>query len=406
MLKTLLVLGLTVPSARAGTPLRLEDAFKEMLQHHPRLKAAQARVDGAREYARGVGSQPNPLLRLGDTLGQPVEEVNSVSQRLELGGQPRLREKAATAERDGLEQDRLETRRQMLRETSLAYYGLWQEQQRRSLAENRVELAQRLEKIAQRRLQVGEIPANQHLRVQLEVARAEADLATAKATEASAQARLSAAMGRPQPTPEILAEAPKELPEAPPLDLPELDSPAKSQLDTLPAIQRGQQDIAKAQTLTDLARKANSPDMYLSAYRSRLYDSNSVQGIQLSISLPLWDWGSIGAEVQKREHEREALQYDLEARKLQLSLELRQAWETYAGAKARRDILREQARQFQRLSGLAQKGYDSGFQTLLEVIDAQQTYRAALQDYIVAEAAVRTTRIDLELAAGGNLVTP
>jgi cobalt-zinc-cadmium efflux system outer membrane protein len=369
--------------------------------------AAVARLQGAQDFLAGAGTQPNPLLRLGDTIGQPIEELNSISQRLEIAGQPALRKKSAIAERNSLRQELLETDRQLLRNTAVSYFGLWQAKQRLALANLRVDLSQRLERIAQRRLSVGEIPANEHLRASLELTQSQASLATAQSEEANAQARLRAALGRsdtvgiqiPDPTPQ-------QLPEAPGLRLLEISTidQLQAHLTELPVLKKSEEELSRAQSLTELARRARSPELSLSAYRGRLYDPNSTQGIALTVAFPLWDWGSIGAEVDKRRREQEALAHDVDARRLQISLELQEAWQNYLGAKTNNGLLREQARQFYSLITASQKGYSTGYLSLLEVLDAERAYRNLVLDYIASEASLKITRIDLELAAGGHLL--
>lgn len=398
----------TIPSfAQPPPPLSLGAAFQETLRTHPKRLAAESRLQGAQDFLAGAGAQPNPLLRLGDTLGQPVEEVNSISQRLEIGGQTGLRKRSAIAERNGFQQDLRETDRQLLRNTAVCYFGLWQAKQRLALANLRVDLSQRLEKIAQRRLSVGDIPANQHLRTTLELAQSQASLASARAEEASAQARMNSALGHTAAVEIQIPDAVQaELPQAPGLHLAEISTldQLQSHLAELPALKKSEEELSRAESLTELARKARSPELSLSAYRGRLYDSNSSQGIVLTVAFPLWDWGSIGADIKKRQREQEALAHDVDARRLQISLELQEAWQNYQGAKAHNQLLREQARQFYHLITASQKGYSTGYLSLLEVLDAERAYRDVVLDYIASEASLKTTRIDLELAAGGHLL--
>ena len=60
--------------------------------------------------------------------------------------------------------------------TGQAYYSYWEKQGILRVAQERVELARSLERTSYRRLSVGEISQNQHMRAQLELARAQADM--------------------------------------------------------------------------------------------------------------------------------------------------------------------------------------------------------------------------------------
>lgn len=53
------------------------------------------------------------------------------------------------------------------------------------------------------------------------------------------------------------------------------------------------------------------------------------------------------------------------------------------------------------MAELARRGYDSGYASLLEVLDAQRNYRDVLLDFLSAEAATALARLDLEWASGG-----
>ncbi|MEW6279722.1 MAG: TolC family protein, partial [Candidatus Eremiobacterota bacterium] len=158
----------------------------------------------------------------------------------------------------------------------------------------------------------------------------------------------------------------------------------------------------RARMESDLEGRQRIPDLELSAYRSTLYGT-AQDGVQLALVLPLWDWGRIGAAAEQRELEAEALEYSREARRQELLQELRAAWLRHQGARARRDRLRAQVERWLTLSGMARKGFDAGLLTLLEVLDAQRSYREALQDYVAAEAAYHRTRLEVYLLSGGAL---
>lgn len=154
---------------------------------------------------------------------------------------------------------------------------------------------------------------------------------------------------------------------------------------------------AEAQeTQTELARRGNAPDLQLQLYRDRL-GPTSVQAIQLAINIPLWDWGTVAAEVGRREGLAEAARARVAERELVLEQKALEAWKRYQGALQREKLLAEQASRFAKLSADGRRAYDANLMTLLEVFDVQQSYRQALQAYITAQADV--ARASLEIGA-------
>lgn len=119
-----------------AAPLRptLAEAVRLALERHPSLLAAVARAEGAAGYARGAGAPPNPELRLAGTLGDPSEDSNRLSQRLEISGQPRLRDKIGEAELAAATAELQAARRAVASEVSAAWLALWSARERRAAA--------------------------------------------------------------------------------------------------------------------------------------------------------------------------------------------------------------------------------------------------------------------------------
>ena len=90
----LVLLLLWAPHVRAQ-PLFPEEAVRQALAADPRLKKAHALTEAAQAYAQGAGALPNPVLQLSAVAGDADEGANSLSQTLEIAGQPRLRRKTA-----------------------------------------------------------------------------------------------------------------------------------------------------------------------------------------------------------------------------------------------------------------------------------------------------------------------
>lgn len=394
-------LGLCVPmqAQEPSVPkLTFQEALQQVLAQHPELASSRLRVDAARAWTEGAGAQPNPELRVAARVGDVTGDENYLSQRLEIGGQTGLRSQIAETALRQAELEFTATARELATKTSEAYYGLWLAAETTRVTAQRLELAEQLEKISFRRLELGDISRNEHLRVQLETSRVRADLAQARAQEVIARNRLNLLLQRPADAQlELAALATEQQPEQPiggylerAAGRPEI------------ALARVQAETARLEA--DLAGRQRWPDLELYAYSSS-FSGAAQRGFRMGLVVPLWDWGQIGAEVARKEKEAEALERLAEARRLVVEQEVRAAYEEHRAALQRTQLLREQAQQAQLLVENARKGYDAGFLTVLDVIDAQRAYRDSVRDFLQAEVDAQRTRLTLFWVSAGPLVT-
>lgn len=401
-----LPISVTAQEAMAAPALTFREAVGLAVSRHPAVAAARSRLQAAEAWSRGAGAQPNPEARLSATAGDPSDDANIVAQRWEIAGQTGLRAEAARAEADAARHALQSVRRSVARETATAYYGFWEAASRRELAAERLELARRLEETSRRRLELGEIAQNAHLRTEVEVARAEADLAQAEGDVAAARSRLNLLLGRAPGEPVLLpAPTEGEEPRAPDGGFGELPTPEalRQGVKVLPELEALRSSARAAGLEADLAGRARFPDLELSGYRSRLFGRNVEQGVQISVLIPLWDYGRISASEARLRGEAQAREHDVSVRLLMLETELLAARESLLGATARRDLLRGQVERSRRLAEMARIGYEAGLLSLPEVLDAQQAFRLAVLDYVAAEAAVQRAHGDLHWSSGGAL---
>lgn len=373
----------------AQEPLSLQEAVSLALAHHPKAAAAEARVRATEAWREGAGAQPNPEVRLSGTRGDPGEDANALVQTLEIGGQTGLRRSIADTEADVARHALQARRREVARETAAAYFEAWAAGERQEVASERLGLARQLEQASQARLEAGEISTNAHLRTQFEVARAEADLADTDALAEAARQRLNLLLGRSPDSPVALAL------EARPLEAP--DPQANPEVEAL------RRSAEAARLEADLAGRARAPDLELSAYRSRLFGNAEEQGVQVTLVLPLFDYGRISSHQERLRLEAEARGHEADARALEVQAELATANAARKGAAARLAILRAQADRARRMADLATRGYQAGLLSLPEVLDAQAALRLTLGDLISAEAALRTAEAELYWLSGGDL---
>jgi outer membrane protein TolC len=387
----------------SAQPLLPEEAVRRALTYVPELKKAHALTEAAQAYSSGAGAQPNPVLQLSAGTGDRQEGSNSLSQTLEIAGQPGLRRKAAdetVLARAALEEA---LRREVSLETAKAYYDLWEKDVLTDLARTQYELAHELESVATERLELGEISVNEHLRVKLFVAQAQAALAQAEGDAALARQALTRLIGESQPI--ELPKTEEPLPAAPSFHFPnelELSQLLKDGGLARPELEAARRAQSVSQLEAEIAGREGAPDLQLKAYRSTL-GPTAEQGVQLSFIIPIFDWGRLRATRNQKRKLAEARSYDVEIADRKMLAELGTARTKYGVSFQKRKAMAELASQHLELAQTAQRGYEIGMLSLLEVLDAQSAFREGLRSYIQAEADYHRARVQLWWAAGRPL---
>ena len=386
-------------TVRAEPSLLFSEVLRSLQERHPALKAAQLRREAAAAWARGAGNQPNPQLRLSVPYGYPSKEANALVQRIELGGQPGLRSKIANLQRDQADARVLNQQRELGRQAALAYYSLWAANETQRLESLRFELAEKLQNAAGRRLKLGEISENQHLRAELERSQALALLTTAQANRKIALNRLNVLLQRPLDQEVVLATPEGEMLPEPSREL------LLAAVDLRPEVRVAELTAEIQRAEAELVGRQRVPDFELEAYRSSLA-RGAEQGVRVSLSFPLWDWGQTGAAVEQHLREAEAAENDALAQRQTVTQEALAAWESLLGEKKRRELLRGQVERFARQADLSRRGYEAGLLSLTEVLEAQRAYRESLVDFVSAESEYHKRRWEVYWLSSGTLLAP
>lgn len=358
-------------------PTTLDEVVGEAIESHPQVRAARHRTEGARLRGRYAGAPLNPTVRLGETVGDPVEELINITQSFELGGQPGLRAQLALVELRFRHCQLQLTERDVALGVGRAYLELWISQQRHGIFQQRQGLYDKLELLSRRRYETGDIARNQYSRVSLERQRAQADVIQAALLRDQAEARLRTQLGRTEP-----------------LELAEVSLPPFTQnleqvqawAERLPEVQAARANWEASKLHTQLAQSEGSPTLGLSLYRSSFVRNTVAQGFQVSLSWTPWDYGQIEGEVVSRRAEQDALEAEIEQSQRLARQRLETVFQSYLAARQRRDLLQEQVNQSLQLAESAQKGFASGYWTLLDALDSQRSYRDFQLEYLSAES--------------------
>lgn len=390
----------SVSLAESSAPLRPDDFVQAVLGQHPSIRKVKHQVEAARFGLKASGLQPNPSLTLAATLGDAGESANALSQQFEISGQPGIRKRMAQAILSQAEFQEKATIKDIKILALLLWVRLWKTQRLSELAELRYLLLSDMGRVALRRFEVGEISENESLRVDLAVAAAKAQK---NQVEASAQAALAEAslllgdmaypgdLANPQEPESLLSST----------NLEEVLSEAGEH----PAVRSLRSRYVAIQSKAELIGKERAPALNFSVYRSRLFQTSTVeQGVQLSMTWPIFDWGSITHRRNQQEKTAEAFLDSIEERLLSNRQSLVQTWANLEAARKNREVLSVQASRYEELAREARIAYDVGLLGLADVLQTEQAFRQAGVDLIEAKASV--LNLELKVLSLTNIPLP
>lgn len=408
VLLSLLFIEAHVAHAAEAPAWTLDAAVRQALMVAPEIREASA-VVAAREGAlKQAGAWPNPSIDLRADQKLGVEDGSggtdltqvAVTQPLpltRLAHQRRQAEGQLAAARERLRHARLV--REM--EAARAFHTLQLAQARLTLAEQRVAFVEGLESATARRSDrvVRYLTPLERARLAIlrEAAEQEAASAEGKYSEAAAQFRALLALG-----PESASPVAALTPVGPPAPLDEL----LKRLDDHPALVALDQEIEAGRAGVDVARASRFADPTIGVYHERDFLNGArrdYNGVMLSVQVPLWNLNSGGmaraqAETEQARERRAVQRRDLDARLRQGRLHLGHLIEQ---AERYRERLLGPARQ---LLDLAHRGFETGEQNVLALVDGYNTYFDAEVRYRELLQESWQEAAELRLAAGIALI--
>ena len=404
-----ILLGAPPVLAQETTVWTLAESVKRVLDIAPERRAADAEISARTGESTQSGAWPNPTIeiradeKLGIEDGRGGYNLNqlTITQTLPLYRLPHQRRAAAA----GLEAARSAQSYQRLlleTQTANAFHTLQLAAERQRLAQERLSFAEGLQRGAGR---PGDDRLVRYLS-RLERARLDILSATAHQEVALAEGKLSEALAQFRA---LLALPPDSQPEITHL----LPAGAPAELSTLlarlavhPALQATQhtRDASRAAVDVALAQRIADPTLSVIYERDDLAgERRNYTGLMLGIQIPFWNRndGSVArarGEADKAEAVLEVQRRDLASRLRQSQLHLGHLIEQ---AEHYRTNLLQPAR---RVLDLTRKGYISGEQNGLALVDASNTYFDTQERYLELLRDAWIEAAELRLAAGVSLL--
>jgi cobalt-zinc-cadmium efflux system outer membrane protein len=253
--------------------------------------------------------------------------------------------------------------------------------------------ARSLRDLVARRADLGESRESDRIKVSVEWLRQQRQLAAVSREAQVAEAILRALAVEPLPQPLVLKSTDHS--PLPPLDTATL---AAHLVETNPRLRAARAEAARREALSSVARRARVPDVGVSVFRQREIDKEA-NGFSVGIKLPLWNAnrGEIArAEAEQRiaaaAAAREGIDVltELEARLTDLVVAADQT------ALLENEILPQATRSLE----LARLLYEEGETSLLDLLDAQRTFREAQRERLESHLAQAFAVADVQRLAG------
>ncbi|WP_157216298.1 TolC family protein [Flavisphingomonas formosensis] len=384
----------TVPQARAGGTLSLEEALALAGRASPAIEAAGFDLGGAQAARKAAGLRPNPSLSVeaeniagtGVYRGlSSVEATTSLAMPIELGGKRGARIAVADARARRAKIQAAIVLADMRFRVTGAYAGVIAAERRLATAREQGRIAAEASRAAESRVRAGRASPIEVQRAG--VMRINADAAIDRAARLAEVARfeLERAIGRPLGGTLDAAWFARVAPSYGPI------RPIAS-AGTL-ALAAAEADLATADAGVRLARSQRVPDLTVSAGARRLAATNDMAAVfSLSVPLPLFNGGEAAlaqasAERQRADAERRAREIEADQAIARAQAEAANAATLAASSNGPALAAAEEAARIARI------GYREGKFGQLDLLDAERMLADtrlsaidALLAYHIAEA--------------------
>ena len=373
---------------------------------NPALRAAIGVLAASRADLVTAGQRPNPGftaglgnfnpqagLGSGPLLDRQIDYFTRIDQPVERGDKRNLRVESAGYALEASRWNAAEVLRQQRRALALAWIDLWGAQQRLALQEELRALMARTRDGAQIRLQAGDLPAADVIRIELDLQRADADRLAAAAALTRARGQVAILLALDPQAGSLRAAEPWSAVMAPQIEAVDVSAPARPDL----AAARAQQSQAEAQARLARAQQVRDVSIGLQAER---YAPPAGNGWLLGafVSIPIFLNHRFEGEIARAEADRDLAEASRQRLELSLRAEQQQAVADRLATRARQARLEGEALPLaQRVVANAELAYRKGAGTVLELLDALRQQRALQIDAL--EARLESDRADVTLRA-------
>ena len=385
--------------------ITLDEAVGLLLENNPNLMSEKLRIQIAQTKEITAGLRPNPIFSNTNDILSPVKEYTAViTQLLERGGKRQLRIQSARLETQIAEADFADRVRLLTFEVKKAFIQLLLAKLNRELAQKNLMAFQEILRLNTLRFQKGDISGSDLKKITLEQLKFQNDLNAATLQLTQTRVALWNLLYTPRLSKDFEVKGDLKFKNVQ-LTLNDLiDAAFHHRPDWISALKANE----KAEADARLAVANGKVDITAEIdYKRTGPDNTGIFGF--SIPLPLFNRNQ--GEIQGSRLEVQRSKITLEALKSQIMSEVENAFESFKST--RETVLLYEAgmsgtegylKQAESLREVAQFAYNQGETSLLDLLDAERTYRDTQLNYHQALANYLISLYQINLSVGKEVV--
>ena len=354
--------------------LALRDAIHLMLQKNPELASFSKEVRALEGIKIQAGKFRNPALDvesedINARPNTPAAQFTTIrfSQLIELGGKRSARVNAASISQELADKNYESKRLELISRVANVFTDVLAGQEQLQLAEESIQLAKKVVNSAAKRVEAGKAPPIEETKARVAFSTASIVLVQTRRELAAARKQLSLLWGSSSPQfRKVLGNLESRV------EIPSFEV-LEQRLNKNPIALHSIKNIEQHKALVEIEKLRRIPDITVGAGVRRYTRADETTAIvNVSIPIPLFDFnqGNLQAanqRVGKAIDEQAAID-------LQLRSELTKAYEALSAAQNEINVLHDEVLPGARSSfDIANKGYELGRFSFLEMLDAQRT---------------------------------
>lgn len=393
-----------------ASKLTVEQAIDEGIGNNLGLLAERMNLTISEASLITARLRPNPLLSLGGdhinpaNINDPPTELSfRIDVPIETGDKRERRMAVAEHDKSIAELRFRDAVRKLTSDVSEACVNLLQAKAQLQIALGSVRLLDQLVRLNEVRVQAGSVIPLELTRSRVSMFQFRSDVRRAELSLVAAKAKLQTLLGRKTVSDEFdILGGPKEA--MPELGL-ELGSLVDLALATRPDIKALERQVERSQADFKLQLAQAKVDYLVGTeYRREGFHSGAnLLGVFFTVQLPFFSRNQ--GEIARATAEREQLLRQLQARRLEVTVEVKTAYEEFRSARELVESIEQEL-----LNGAEQARIISAYlyrtdaSTLTDFLDTQRAYNETAQSYYEAQAATRRAAIHLNASVGKEVV--
>ncbi len=394
---------------RPDHPLTLQEALSLMRSNNPALASGRAHLQALKGNVLTASLRHNPVLssaaedfsptNFNSTyLSNSQEFTENVSQLIERGGKRRVRVENAEITNQVASDSYQDSERQLELQVKTAFVGMLLAKANADLAQQNLADYKKVVDLNAIRVQAGDISPTDFDRIRLQQAQFESDMLSAEQALAQARVQLQSLIGQTDFSPLFDVQGTLEVPSLN-LTLAELQSDALANRPDYAAVR---DSVQKAKSDLRLAAANGATDVSVGTEYKRNGPLNTF-GFTFQVPLRIFDRNQ--GEKLRTNEELRASQYAEQAARLQVSADVKQAWDAYQSAQTRAQLYSTDYLQTARgVRDRMQFSYQNSGTSLLDYLDAIRSYRDVQLAAHAANAQLLTAIHQLSFATAMELL--